>query len=131
METVNLKDMLKFSFYLSKWFSGQKQDKIIPGASFLFLTQVSFLFIAALLCVYKLLPTEIEPAIVAAVSMLFVSFIMYGLQKEVQKRVRKNNYNQNYKTLTTKQIFITRVVALVIFIIPFMLCFAVAILFYR
>lgn len=131
METVIMKEILKYDFYLSKWFAGKKQDKIIPGASFLFLNQVSFLFLAAFLYVVKILPFTLSPKISTVVAMLVVLFLMYGLHKKVQAKVQENNYNEGYNFLTTKEIYKSRLIALLLFVMPFILCFIVAILFYR
>jgi len=131
METLIMKNMLRYNFYLSKWFAGKKQDKIIPGTSFLFLNQVSLLFLAAFLIIDKFLPFTLTPEIFTGVAMVVVLFIMYGLQKRVQTSVRENKYDKDYDALTTKEIRINRLVALLLFVIPFILCFIIAIMFYR
>jgi hypothetical protein len=130
METVIMKEILKYNFYLSKWFAGKKQDKIIPGASFLFLNQVSFLFLAAFLFVVKLLPFTLSPKISTGVAMLVVLFVMYGLQKRVQTKVQENKYDKGYNVLTKREIYKKRLIALFLFVMPFILCFIVAILFW-
>ncbi len=122
--------ILKYDFYLSKWFVGKKQDRIIPGTAFLFLNQVSFLFLAAFLISMKFLPFSLSPKISAGVIMLIILFVMYGFQKRVEARVRKCNYDNGYNSLSKQEIYIYRLIALLLFIIPFILCFIVAILFY-
>lgn len=131
METAIMKEILKYDFYLSKWFAGKKQDKIIPGASFLFLNQVSFLFLATFLFVVKLLPFTLSPKISTGVAMLVVLFVMYGLQNRVQTKVQENKYDKGYNVLTKKEIYKNRLIAVLLFVMPFILCFIVAILFYR
>lgn len=126
-----MKEILKYDFYLSKWFAGKKQDKIIPGASFLFLNQVSFLFLATFLFVVKLLPFTLSPKISTGVAMLVVLFVMYGLQNRVQTKVQENKYDKGYNVLTKKEIYKNRLIAVLLFVMPFILCFIVAILFYR
>ena len=126
-----MKDMLRYNFYLSKWFAGMKQDKVISGTSFLFLNQVSFLFLAAFLIAIKFLPYKLSPKIVVCAGMVVISFIMYGLQKTVQAKVRENKYDKDFNTLTTTAIYKNRLIALVLFVLPFILCFIVLILFYR
>ena len=131
METVIIKNMLRYNFYLSKWFAGKKQDKIIPGAAFLFLNQVIFLFLATFLVTDKFLPFTLSPEIFTGIAMLVVLFIMYGLQKRVEARVRENKYDKDFNTLTTKEIYKNRLIALLLFVLPFILCFIVAIFLYR
>jgi hypothetical protein len=131
METAIMKEILKYDFYLSKWFAGKKQDKIIPGASFLFLNQVSFLFLATFLFVVKLLPFTLSPKISTGVAMLVVLFVMYGLQNRVQTKVQENKYDKGYNVLTKREIYKNRLIAVLLFVMPFILCFIVAILFYR
>ena len=126
-----MKDMLRYNFYLSKWFAGMKQDKVISGTSFLFLNQVSFLFLAAFLIAIKFLRYKLSPKIVVCAGMVVISFIMYGLQKTVQAKVRENKYDKDFNTLTTTAIYKNRLIALVLFVLPFILCFIVLILFYR
>ena len=108
MEALIMEEMLRYNFYLSKWFAGKKQDKIIPGTSFLFLNQVSFLVLAAFLIAIKFLPFTLSPKISAGIVMLVVLFVMYGLQKRVQTRVRENKYDEGYNALTTKEIYKNR-----------------------
>lgn len=131
MGAIIMEKMLRYNFYLSKWFAGKKDDKIIPGTAFLFLNQVSLLFLATCLVIDKFLPFTISPEIFTGLTILVVLFMMYGLQKRVQARVRQNKYEETYKSLTKKDIYINRLVALVLFTMPFILCFIVAILFYR
>lgn len=126
-----MKEILKYDFYLSKWFAGNKQDKIIPGTAFLFLNQVSLLFLAIFLVVDKFLPFTLSPEIFTGITMLVVLFLMYGLQKRVQTKVQENKYENEYNVLTTKEIYKHRLIALLLFVLPFILCFVVAILFYR
>ena len=126
-----MEDMLRYNFYLSKWFAGKKQDKVISGTSFLFLNQVSFLFLAAYLIVLKFLPFTLSPKLSTGVVMLVILFVMYGLQKRVQTKVRENKYDKDFNSLTTKAIYKNRLIALLLFVLPFILCFIVAILFYR
>lgn len=126
-----MEDMLRYNFYLSKWFAGKKQDKVISGTSFLFLNQVSFLFLAAYLLALKFLPFTLSPKLSTGVVMLVILFVMYGLQKTVQAKVRENKYDKDFNTLTTKAIYKNRLIALLLFVLPVILCFIVAILFYR
>ena len=104
--------MLIYNFYLSKWFAGKKEDKIIPFTAFLLLNQVSLLFLAAFLIVDKFLPFTLSPEIFIGITMLVVLFVMYGLQKRVQARVRENKYDKDFNTLTTKAIYRNRSIAL-------------------
>jgi uncharacterized membrane protein len=131
METLIMEDMLRYNFYLSKWFTGKKQDNVIPGTAFLFLNQVSLLFLAVFLIVDKFLPFTLSPKIFTGILILVVLFIMYGLQKTVQAKVRENKYDKDYNSLTKKAIYKNRLIALLLFILPFILCFIIAILFYR
>lgn len=131
MGTLIIDDMLRYNFYLSKWFAGKKQDKIISGTSFLFLNQVSFLFLTAFLIAIKFLPFTLSPKISTGLVMLVVLFVMYGLPKRVQARVRENKYDKGFNALTTKEVYKNRSIALFLFVVPFILCFIVAILFYR
>lgn len=108
MGAVIMREMLRYNFYLSKLFAGKKEDKIIPGTAFLFLNQVSFLFLAAFLIVIKFLPFALSPKISTGVVMLVLSLVMYGLQKKVQARVYENKYEKTYKALTTKEIYINK-----------------------
>jgi hypothetical protein len=123
--------MLRYNFYLSKWFAGKKQDLVIQGTAFLFLNQVILLFLATFLIADRFLPFTLSPEVFTGVSMLVVLFTMYGLQKPVQAKVRENKYDKDFNTLTTKAIYINRLIALLFFVLPFRLCFIVAILFYR
>ena len=125
-----MKEILKYNFYLSKWFAGKKQDKIIPGTAFLFLNQVSLLFLAVFLVVDKFLPFTLSPEIFTGITMLVVLFVMYGLQKRVQTKVQENKYDKGYNVLTKREIYKKRLIALLLFVMPFILCFIVAILFW-
>lgn len=123
--------MLRYNFYLSKWLAGSKQDKIIPGTAFLFLNQVSFLFLDAFLISDKFLPFTLSPEIFTGLTMLIVFCIIFGLQKRVQLRIIESKYDKDFSNLTTKEIYKSRLIALLLFVLPFILCFIVAILLYR
>ncbi len=130
METLIMKNLLRYNFYLSKWFAGKKEDKIIPGTAFLFLNQVSLLFLASFLIADKLLPFTLSHEIFTVVAILVGLFVMYGLQNRVQARVLENRYDRDFSALTTNEIYKNRLIALLLFVLPFILCFIVAILFY-
>jgi uncharacterized membrane protein len=92
---------------------------------------VSFLFLATYLIALKFLPITLSPKLSTGVVMLVILFVMYGLQKTVQAKVRENKYDKDFNALTTKAIYKNRLIALLLFVLPFILCFIVAILFYR
>jgi len=125
-----MENILKYNFYLSKWFAGKNHDKIISGTSFLFLNQVSFLILTAFLISVKILPFAISPKISTGVVMIVILFLMYGLQRRVQVKVLENKFDKSYNSLTTKEIFKGRLIGLFLFVLPIILCFIVAMLFY-
>lgn len=126
-----MEDILKYNFYLSKWFAGKKQDKIISGTAFLFLSQISFLFVALYLVTISVLQITVSPKIATVICMIVLLVIMYGFPKSIQARVRENKYEKGYNNLTAKEIYIKRTIALILFAMPFFLCFTVLVLFYR
>lgn len=131
MVTVIIEDMLRYNFYLSKWFAGKRQDKIISGTAFLFLSQISFLFVAFYLAIISVLHIRVSPKITTVICMIVLLGIMYGFPKSIQARVHEKKYDKDFNTLTTKAIYKNRLIALLLFVLPFFLCFAVLVLFYR
>jgi len=131
MESIKLKQMLKYNYFLSQWFAGKKHEKVIVGTAFLFLNQVSFLFLALFLFLNKFVPLKLSPEKFTWIVMLVGLIIMYGFQNKVQARVRENNYGKDYNSLSIKQVNKNRMIALFLLVLPFILCFAVAFLFYR
>jgi len=126
-----MREVLRYNFYLSKWFAGKKQDKIVSGTAFLFLSQISFLFVSLYLIAISILQITVSPKIATVIGMIVMLVIMYGFPKSVQARVREHKYEKGYNTLTTKEIYVNRIIALFLFALPFLLCFVVLILFYR
>ena len=102
MGALIMKEMLRYNFYLSKWFAGKKEDKIIPGTAFLFLSQISFLFVALYLIAISVLQITVSPKIATVICMIVMLAIMYGFPKSVQARVREHKFEKSYNILTTK-----------------------------
>ena len=130
MGKLIINELLRYNFYLSKWFAGKKHDKIIPGTSFLFLNQISFIFLSVYLFLVKFLPFKLHTYIFVGLIMLGTSFIMFGLQKRMELRVRENNYDKEFKKLTNQEIYKNRSIGLLIFIASFSVIFIVAIFIY-
>ena len=123
-----MNDMLRYNFYLSKWFAGKKQDKIISGTAFLFLNQVSLLFLTTFLIIDKFIPLKLTPEMFTAIVMLATFIIMYCFQKPVQNYLRKRDYIMDLDRFSEKEIYFKRMLALLFFVSPFILCFLIAIL---
>lgn len=122
--------MLKYNFFLSKWFTGKKQDKTISGTAFLFLIQISFLFIDVFLISMKLLSFTLSPIIATGIVMLVIYFIMFGLQKRMETKVLEQKYEKKFYTLKANEICKNRLIAFILFVTPFILCFIIIVLLY-
>jgi uncharacterized membrane protein YagU involved in acid resistance len=112
-----IKTIIKFDYYLAVWFSSSN-ERIVPGTSFLFLNQASFMVMTIYALLIALLPFKIKIEVITAILMGLIALVMYGFHKTVEKYIYNQKYDQQLKTLDKKQIYIKRIIGLTLFIAP-------------
>jgi len=125
---IMLKTLLKYSYYLSKWFSSS-QEKVVPGTSFLFLTQISYIAASFYSFIVSILPFEMTNVIITIGVMGLAAVIMIGLQKRTEKYIYSNKklFEIDYK----KNIYWNRFFGLLFLVVIFFLSIACMIFFLR
>jgi hypothetical protein len=123
-----MKKILEYNYCLAKWFAGNKKDKVISGTVFLFLNQLCFLILALFLFVNSISPFIISAENAALMIMFIFAIIMFGSQKYFEKKVSKNAYE--YKKTTQGNIYLKRLIALLLFTAPFFIVVLIVIIIY-
>lgn len=118
---------LKLDYALSVWFSKSK-DKIVPGAAFLFLNMAAFIWAVIFFLFLSLADVNLHVYIFIGTLVTGVLVIMYGLQKPIERIVRKGSYIKEYQTLSRNVIYRRRILAIFYLIMIFALMFLVGVL---
>ncbi len=117
-----IKTIIEFDYYLAKWFASSS-ERIIPGTSFLFLNQVSFMVMAIYSITISIIPLKIKTEIVVLGIIILIAVIMYGFQKPLEKYIYTQDYNQRLILLDDKQYVKKRIIGLLLFIFPIIIGF--------
>lgn len=127
-----VKYLLKLDYVLSKWFAGKhKEDIVIPGTAFLFLNKVSFIVIIIVSAIIRVIGIYKRINLVVAIGVICTLIIMKGLQRSVERRVRKSKVEIAYKTMSKNQINQRRVLALLFLAISFYAMIVALILIFK
>lgn len=81
--------ILELDYAVAIWFSKTK-DRVVPGAVFLFLNKLAFCSISAILVLYRIALSDLDVKVLVGIVVLVTSLIMYGLQKPLERHIKKN-----------------------------------------
>jgi len=111
-----IKKMLELDYVLSKWFAGRKkQEKVVPGATFLFLTKVMFLGNTIIVFIIKLLGIT-RPLIYVGGVLIFGLFLFIIMHDPIEQNFKRSLFEKFCKNLSKSQISRKRIFALLIYI---------------
>lgn len=116
---------------MSKWFAGKKkQEKVIPGMVFFFLSKVIYLGVIIVVFILKLIGVN-APVFIAGGGILYGLMVMLIVQPPVEKMAKDPFFPREYKCLSKSQINKKRALSLFIFIASLYLMVAAAIIIGR
>ena len=110
--------ILKLDYSLAIWFSKTK-DRVVKGTAFLFLNKLTFLWTFIYSFISKKVFFNQDVKVYIGVLIVGSIFIMYGLQKPIERIVIKGNYKKEYKSLLKSHINRRRVFGLLLFLLSF------------
>lgn len=122
-----LKVFLKYDFALATWFVPKKNTGIEPVISHLFLTKVSFIFLAIYCTLIKYLPVKLSIEVFVTGILLGTGLIMYSMQKIVARWVREYGLKKEYKTITKKKRGMRNAIGLFLMFFVYLAAFYIAV----
>jgi hypothetical protein len=123
-----MKYFLSVDYVLSLWFS-RTTDKIIPGAAFLFLNKVAFMWASIFFLVTGILNTKMSIGLYVGILVLVGGAIMYGFQKKMEILVQEMNFDKTLK-ISKQEIIKKRLLGLFYFALSFATIFIVVLIFH-
>ena len=121
--------ILKMDYTLSQWFSKSK-DRVVPGTAFIFLNKLTFLWLSFYLIIMSAIKVKLDTNFFVGVVVIVGGFIMYGLQKRVERYIIKLELLQEYSGYSKKELRVKRLIGVFEFIFSFIFIFIVMIIFY-
>jgi len=126
-----VRKILLLDFVMSKWFAGRKkQEKVIPGTVFFFLSKIVYLGAIVVVFILKLIGIT-QPIFIVGGFVTYGLMIMLIVQPPVEQMVKDPLFEKEYKSLSKSQIYKKRALSLFIFIVSLYLMIVAVIIIGR